>query len=259
MKVAYPTIFALALLLVAAPAQAGIEDQLDISFAGTDAVPDKVNALNNTLYFGEDGTQIREEADTDDDGSVSDSERDAYVDQVRSGWQTNPPTLEWTMDGYQVGSPTDPRVSSQGLNESNDDSATVAIAVRFNASFSSVSHGNSHRLVVPEFETCRGAGQFSSAFWTVSAIPGHTIDSVNVDTETSSDSSVTVECQENGTALQVGFASTEEVTTGNGDGSTGGGGGDGGDGDQPSTPGFASMAAIAAVAAAWLVVRRRDR
>lgn len=254
----------LAIVALAGPAQAGIEDQLQISFRGSDAVPDEVHGLNNTLYFGDEGEQIRETADEDGDGTVSDAEQEAYLSQVRGQWEQDPPELEWTLDGQPVTAPVDPRVASQGLNTSIDDSQTVSIRVEFNATFEDVSHGNEHELVVPEFQQCRGAG--GAGFppeWSVGFLDAHSVEDVNVETNRLSDRVAAIPCQEDSPPeLRVTFASDEPVETSGGDGGTGSDGAEGGtdgsgDSGERGSPALgAPLAVIGVLATAWLGRRR---
>lgn len=263
MRRASVAIAVFAVVVLALPAQAGIEDQLQVSFRGDDASPGEVHGLDNTLYFGDEGEQIRQEADEDGDGTVSDAERDAYVASVESKFEQSPPELEWTLDGVAVSTPEDPRVDSQGLNTTIDDSQTVSIQVEFNATFDGVSHGNEHELVVPEFQECRGAG--GAGFppeWSVGFMDDHSVESVNVETNRVSDRVAAVPCQDGDPPeLRVVFSSAEPVED-PGSGSDVGSGesgdhGDAGDGQQ-SSPGPGALLGIAGgLVGALLVSRRR--
>lgn len=253
----------MSLSVLAVSVHAGVEDQLQVSFPGDGTTVEEVHGLNNTLYFGEDGEQIRQEADEDGDGVVSDAERDAYVASVESDFEQSPPELEWTLDGVAVSTPEDPRVDSQGLNTSIDDSQTVSIVVEFNATFDGVSHADEHELVVPEFADCRGAG--GAGFppeWSVGFMDGHSVEDVNVETNRVSDRVATIPCQEGDPPeLRVTFSSDEPVEdtgTGSDTGSSeSGDNGDAGD-DQQSSPGPGALLGIAGgLVGALLVARRR--
>jgi hypothetical protein len=245
--------------VLAVPAQAGIEDQLQVSFPG-DASPDEVHGLNNTLYFGDERREIREAADEDGNGEVSEAEADAYVADVRSEWENDPPQLEWTLDGHEVSQPEDPRVQRQGLATSVDDDQTVSIRIDFNATFSDASHGNEHTLVIPEFQDCRGAG--GAGFppeWSVGFMEGHSVDSVNVETESQNERIARIPCQEGDPPqLEVTFTSDEPVeSSGTEDPGNGGDSGDGDDGGERSSPAAgALLAAACALLAGWGLGRR---
>lgn len=186
-------------------AQAGLDNDREMRFPSLG----EVEATFVSRKDGFDAQELRSIVDREGngDGRVDQGEAEDYVRSVQDDWNQGNISPNWTLDGQRVEGLRSPDASQQGLVGPVDSESEVVLTILITGSFPSIEDSGRHELVMGGFEDCNTAPRAARADWTFRTIPGHQIESVNLQEATIVDDGRAVEIR-CGTGVEEPFAIT---------------------------------------------------
>lgn len=163
-------------------AQAGLDNDREMRFP-------ELGEVEATFVSRKDGFDARElrgvvDREGNGDGRVDRGEAEDYVRSVQDDWNQGNISPNWTLDGQVVQGLRSPDASQQGLVGPVDSESEVVLTILITGSFPSIEDRGRHELVMGGFEECSRSPRAARADWTFRTIPGHRVESVNLEEAT---------------------------------------------------------------------------